>query len=184
MADDPTVALWAEDECFFKMHGSLVRMRAPKGESPIQIFAPTLKKLGYFGAVGLEMGELEFQRADSLNAQTFKDFLNRFIRNPFSPGRKVIMILDNARWHHAKMLNDFLEIHRDKIELLFLPPICWNVIHRSGCGNSADARLHIISTSKMNRIWRLLWKANFSAGIALMMSYGIYVQLNMSFKIE
>jgi transposase len=95
---------------------------ALKGERPTQLFAPTRKKLGYFGAVDLDTGEMKYQRADNLNAQTFKDFLKRFIGIHFQTRRKVIMILDNARWHHAKLLNDFLEKHKDRLELLFLPP--------------------------------------------------------------
>lgn len=31
-------------------------------------------------------------------------------------------MLDNARWHHAKMLKGFLEEHKEKLTLLFLPP--------------------------------------------------------------
>jgi putative transposase len=36
-------------------------------------------------------------------------------------GKKVIMILDNVRYHHAKMLKQFLENHKKSIELMFLP---------------------------------------------------------------
>ena len=32
------------------------------------------------------------------------------------------MILDNAKIHHAKLLNDFLEQNRDRLQLVFLPP--------------------------------------------------------------
>lgn len=32
------------------------------------------------------------------------------------------MILDNARIHHAKLLQPFLELQKDRLELIFLPP--------------------------------------------------------------
>lgn len=32
------------------------------------------------------------------------------------------MVLDNARIHHAKLLQPFLEDHRERLELVFLPP--------------------------------------------------------------
>ena len=32
------------------------------------------------------------------------------------------MILDNARIHHAKLLQNFLEENKDRLELVFLPP--------------------------------------------------------------
>lgn len=32
------------------------------------------------------------------------------------------MVLDNVRYHHAKKLQLFLENHKERIELIFLPP--------------------------------------------------------------
>ena len=32
------------------------------------------------------------------------------------------MILDNARVHHAKLLNTFLDENKDRLTLVFLPP--------------------------------------------------------------
>jgi transposase len=34
---------------------------------------------------------------------------------------KIYMILDNVRFHHAKILKPFLQKHKDKLELMFLP---------------------------------------------------------------
>ena len=34
---------------------------------------------------------------------------------------KKYMILDNVRFHHAKILKPFLQKHKDKLELMFLP---------------------------------------------------------------
>lgn len=34
------------------------------------------------------------------------------------------MILDNVRYHHARKLKPFLDLHKDHLELLFLPPYC------------------------------------------------------------
>ncbi len=32
------------------------------------------------------------------------------------------MVLDNAKIHYAKLIQPFLEINKDRLELLFLPP--------------------------------------------------------------
>lgn len=32
------------------------------------------------------------------------------------------MILDNARAHHAKLIQSFLEENKSRLELIFLPP--------------------------------------------------------------
>ena len=37
------------------------------------------------------------------------------------------MILDNARIHHAKLLQGFLEENRERLELVFLPPYSPNL---------------------------------------------------------
>jgi transposase len=55
------------------------------------------------------------------DAMTFLSFLQRLLRY-HRPGRKMIIILDNARWHHAKLLRPWLKMHRRMIQLIFLPP--------------------------------------------------------------
>jgi len=35
------------------------------------------------------------------------------------PTGKIVMILDNAKIHHAKLLNYFLEQNRDRLQLFF-----------------------------------------------------------------
>jgi transposase len=35
---------------------------------------------------------------------------------------KIVVILDNARIHHAKLLEPFLSANKNRIELVFLPP--------------------------------------------------------------
>jgi len=109
LADDPEICLWAEDECHFKVHGSSTRLWAPIGEQPVQLFEPTRKKVGYFGATSLDTGQLEYQRADSFNALSFKQFLLQLLRISFIIKKRIYLIVDNARWHHAKLLQEFLE---------------------------------------------------------------------------
>lgn len=37
------------------------------------------------------------------------------------PSGKITMVLDNARIHHARLLQPFLEENRDRLDLVFLP---------------------------------------------------------------
>ena len=105
---DPDISIWAEDECHFKVHGSSTRVWAPIGEQPEQLFAPTRKKVGYFGATSLDTGQMEYQRAETFNALSFKDFLKQLLGIHFLIEKKIYLIVDNARWHHAKILQEFL----------------------------------------------------------------------------
>ncbi|TXK76613.1 hypothetical protein FU659_25175 [Paenibacillus sp. N3.4] len=38
------------------------------------------------------------------------------------PEGKTVMILDNTRIHHAKLIQPFLKAHVQQLELVFLPP--------------------------------------------------------------
>jgi transposase len=37
-------------------------------------------------------------------------------------GKKVVMVVDNVRYHHAKRLKSILERYKHKIELVYFPP--------------------------------------------------------------
>jgi len=58
--------------------------------------------------------------ADRGNTVTFFSFLIKTIKA--FDGKKVYMVLDNVRFHHAKRLKPALEKYAHKIELIFLPP--------------------------------------------------------------
>jgi len=59
----------------------------------------------------------------TLTGKNFEVFLHKIVDVYCSSG-KTYMFLDNARAHHAKLLQLFLESVRDKFELVFLPPYC------------------------------------------------------------
>ena len=54
-----------------------------------------------------------------MNQQRLIQFMNRLVR---TSNRKVFLILDNLKVHHGKKAAAWLDKHRDKIELFFLPP--------------------------------------------------------------
>ena len=55
---------------------------------------------------------------DSMNQQRLIQF-DRLVR---TYSRKVFLVLDNLKVHHGKKVAAWLDRHRDKIELFFLPP--------------------------------------------------------------
>jgi len=75
------------------------------------------------------------------NAETFLRFLkNVLIRYPQG---KIVMVLDNVRIHHAKLIHPFLEEQKNRLELLFPPPIVLISIRLKDCGNGWKCRLFI-----------------------------------------
>ncbi len=93
----------------------------PEDKDPTVFHAPTRKSMGVFGAVRTADGKIVTAHAAKFNAITFQQFLITLLRHR-RRGRKIIVILDNARWHHAKMLAPWLKKHRLVLTLDFLPP--------------------------------------------------------------
>ena len=93
----------------------------PEVKDPVLLHEPTRKSVGIFGAVCAGDGRLVVQREQVFNAATFLSFLRRLARHR-RPGRRIKLILDNVRYHHAALLRPWLRQHRDIISLDFLPP--------------------------------------------------------------
>lgn len=106
---DPIIQLWSEDEVHFERHSSLMRILAPKGQQP-RVLSPSVRhKVGFFGALNLKISQLMSQEALTFSAQTFGDFICYLLQ---STQNKIFLILDNAKWHHAKDLKEFFEATR------------------------------------------------------------------------
>lgn len=93
----------------------------PEIKDPVLRHAPTRKSVACFGAVSLDTGQFVRMMCPIFNAATFRTFLRRLLRQQ-TPGRRMIIVLDNARYHHARLLADFLHRHARQLRLLFLPP--------------------------------------------------------------
>jgi len=98
----------------------------PEDKDPVIMHAPTHKKVGVFGAVCVSDGRLVTQQDSQFNATSFQAFLSRLIRHR-KHGNKIIMVVDNARWHHARQIKPWLKKHRGIIRLDFLPPYSPNL---------------------------------------------------------
>ena len=83
--------------------------------------------MSVFGALGMN-GQLILDQSEIFNALTFQDFLEKIVIeskvgvNNNGEKKKILLVLDNARYHHAKIIQPWLEEMKDVIELFFLPP--------------------------------------------------------------
>jgi transposase len=121
---DNTVDLWAADEVHFQQHGSRCRMWIPpEVKDPVLLHAPTRKSVGYFGAVRLRDGRFVFRRETSkFNGRSFFQFLQQLHRASRRTGRRVVIIVDNARYHHARLHQPWRAKMAKRFALYFLPP--------------------------------------------------------------
>lgn len=88
----------------------------PEIKDPVLLHAPTRKSVACFGAVSLSSGT--FVRS---MCETFETFLKTLLRHR-SRDTRMVLVLDNARYHHAVLLKPLLPKYRAVLTLLFLPP--------------------------------------------------------------
>jgi transposase len=116
-----------QDEVHFKLTLTIIRAWFLVGTCP-EIKSPTDRfKVSVFGALG-KNGQLITLQNNVFNAETFKLFLEKLLfeaeveRDKKGRKKKILLILDNAKYHHAKLLQPWLEEMKDVLELMFLPP--------------------------------------------------------------
>ena len=76
------------------------------------------------GVLDYETGEVYIEDHESYDAQVFLSFLENVLKK--YPTGKIVMILDNAKIHHAKLLTGFLQ-QNPRLHLEFLPPYSPNL---------------------------------------------------------
>lgn len=92
----------------------------PKGQ---QKKIPTFGKhrgVKLLGTLDYESGEVFCIEEEKYDAQVFLSFLEKVIAR--YPDEKIVMVLDNARIHHAKLIQQFLNQHEKQLHLMYLPP--------------------------------------------------------------
>ena len=72
------------------------------------------------GIINYETGAIYCEEHSKYDAEVFLGFLKNVLLQ--YPEGKIIMILDNSRVHHAKLLDEFLTKNSVRISLVFLPP--------------------------------------------------------------
>lgn len=112
--------IYFEDECHFQRNTTIVRAWFLKGTTPEIKSPPVREKISIMGAMGMDNGQLITMKTKIFNAESFKEFIKKIIKRA-KTGRKILLVLDNARFHHAVINKDFLQSIKDKIELMFLP---------------------------------------------------------------
>jgi transposase len=107
------------DETGCQNETNYVRGYAPIGETPVLLVGDEHFRVNMISAI-THQGKLRFMfYRDAMNAGKLIEFLRRLVAGAT---RKIHLILDNMRVHHAKRVKEWLGKHRDEIELFFLPP--------------------------------------------------------------
>lgn len=115
------IIFW-QDETGIHQDTNWVRGYAPKGQTPIiEHDASMERNCPSMLSVVSNQGKMHFRfHKGTVTAEVFLDFLKAIVED--YPDRKIFVIADNARIHHAKIVSAWLAENKDRIELFFLPP--------------------------------------------------------------
>lgn len=108
---------WGDETgiCNDSYHG---RSFAPRGHTPAIRLHPRCKRVNLISTV-TNQGKVRFMVYDGkMNSDTMIKFMERLIKGS---ERKVFLILDNLKVHHSYMVKDWIEEHKTRIEVFFLP---------------------------------------------------------------
>jgi len=106
------------DETGCQNETNYVRGYAPVGQTPVMPVGNEHIRVNMISTVN-NQGKMRFMfYRGSMNAKVLIKFLRRLI---LGSTHKLFLILDNMKVHHAKLVHEWLEKHKDKIEIFFLP---------------------------------------------------------------
>ena len=107
------------DETGFRNDHHYGRGYSPRGKTPELRLSAKRVGINMISSIS-NQGKVRFMvYRQSMNAQVLIKFLRRLIKS--NKGRKIILILDNLRVHHAYKVKDWLEGKEKQIEIFFLP---------------------------------------------------------------
>ncbi len=93
----------------------------PEDSDPVLFHAPTRKTVALFGAVQLGQGRFVRHVTPKFNARTVGTFVRQLLRHR-RPRRRLLLVVDNARYHHARKLAGLRARYRRVLTFCFLPP--------------------------------------------------------------
>ena len=106
------------DETGISNQDQVGRSYAPKGQTPVVRLTAKKISTSMISAVN-NQGLMRFMcYKGALNAGLFIMFLRRLIK---TAAKKVFLIVDKLRVHHAVKVSEWVGAHKDEIELFFLP---------------------------------------------------------------
>jgi transposase len=107
------------DETGVSSESYISRGYSPSGKKPVARTTGKRFSLGMISSITNEGLVRYMIYKQAMNSDIFLVFLRRLIA---SSDKKIFLVLDNLRSHHAKKVSVWVEKHKSRIELVFLPP--------------------------------------------------------------
>jgi len=106
------------DETGIRSDSQHGRSYSPKGKTPEIRLNAQRRSINMISSI-TNQGKVRFMMYEgTFDAKRFIKFLRRLCKEA---GRKIYLILDNLKVHHAKVVQAWLDQHKEEIEVFFLP---------------------------------------------------------------
>ncbi|MBI2355002.1 MAG: IS630 family transposase [Deltaproteobacteria bacterium] len=127
------------DETGIQTGANVERGYSPKGKTPMLRQTARKDRINMISAI-TNQGKVRFMfYKETMNSKRLITFMGRLIKDA---GRKVFLILDNLKVHHSRAVADWLEKHKNKIEVFYLPSYSPELNPDEYLNNSLKGRVH------------------------------------------
>lgn len=127
------------DETGLQTGANVEKGYSPKGKTPVVRQTAKRERISMISSI-TNQGQVRFMfYRDSMNSKRLIEFMRRLTKDA---GRKVFLILDNLKVHHSKVVKDWLEANKEKIEVFYLPSYSPELNPDEYLNNSLKGRVH------------------------------------------
>lgn len=117
-ADEEGASIFFADEAGCRNDHQSGTTWAPIGETPVVKFTAKRESIGMISAISMR-GKISWMIFEgTMNSARFIEFLRELLQDVKG---KVFLIVDNVKYHKSAEVNAWVEQHKDRIELFFLP---------------------------------------------------------------
>lgn len=107
------------DETTVSLHPPLRRCWMKRGERKLIPAPGTPQHLHLFGAYNWRNLRVTYTTASRKNSETFLAFLEHLLAE--YPRQKLVVVMDNASYHHSKTTRAALSLYEDRLLVIWLP---------------------------------------------------------------
>lgn len=153
----------SQDETEFHLYPYLVAIWSVVGTAQPEVMTPGKnQKRVLYGGLNLKTGRLTGHWAETKSGGHFIEFLEALLAD--YPEQNILMIADNGSFHHTQQVEKFLDEHKKRIEVRWLPPYCpdlndiertWRRLKASHASNFLFNSLDELVTNVQKGIWEM-----------------------------
>lgn len=110
------------DESLMRLNAPLVKCWMKRGQQKrISLFTGTRQTQILAGTLNWHSGHVHVQQLAHLNSDELIAYFEWLLTKVY-PTQRIVLVLDNASFHHSRALRAFLACHDDRLVLFWLPP--------------------------------------------------------------